>query len=78
MNLVRAGGRVEGLKEENEDITAKGFLFNVHLPVIKRLFTHAHSCRSLPEHLISALTSPPASSLTTGKEGRGAEGDGGR
>lgn len=68
----------EGLKEENEDITAKGFLFSVHLPVIKRLFTHAHSCRSLPEHLISALTSPPASSLTTGKEGRGAEGDGGR
>lgn len=61
---------MEGLKEEN-DITAKGFLFNVHLPVIKRLFTHAHSCRSVPEHLISALTSPPASSLTTGEEGDG-------
>lgn len=36
--------------------------------VINRLFTHAHSCHSLPGHLISALTSLPrtrAASLTT-------------
>lgn len=44
-----------------------------HGPVIKRLFTHAHSCRLLPEHLISALTYPPASSLTAVRGARARE-----
>lgn len=66
--VKRSGGKWRVFRKGIKISHRKVFDSSCTSPVINRLFTHAHSCHSLPGHLISALTSLPrtrAASLTT-------------